>query len=60
MSAILASGSASSAPVHAPSVDILGDYWPGIQMYYPPVKYAPSLGIYEDLEQAAQRFRKHG
>jgi citrate lyase beta subunit len=42
------------------STDILGDYWPGIQMYYPPVKYAPSLGIYEDLEQAAQRFRKHG
>jgi citrate lyase subunit beta/citryl-CoA lyase len=39
---------------------ILGDYWPGIQIYYPPVKYAPSLGIYEDLEQAAQRFRKHG
>jgi citrate lyase subunit beta/citryl-CoA lyase len=42
------------------SVDILGDYWPGIQIYYPPVKYAPSLGIYEDLEQAAQRLRKHG
>src|SRR5258708_13872536 len=42
------------------SVGILGDYWPGIQIYYPPVKYAPSLGIYEDLEQAAQRFRKHG
>jgi citrate lyase beta subunit len=41
-------------------VDILGDYWPGIQIYYPPVKYAPSLGIYEDLEGAAQRFRKHG
>jgi len=39
--------------------EILGDYWPGIQIYYPPVKYAPSLGIYEDLEQAAQRFRKH-
>ncbi len=38
---------------------LLGDYWPGIQIYYPPVKYAPSLGIYEDLEQAAQRFRKH-
>jgi hypothetical protein len=43
-----------------PTPDILGDYWPGIQIYYPPVKYAPSLGIYEDLEQAAQRFRKHG
>ena len=38
---------------------VLGDYWPGIQLYYPPVKYAPSLGIYEDLEQAAQRFKKH-
>src|SRR6185436_9356852 len=38
---------------------LLGDYWPGIQIYYPPVKYAPSLGIYEELEQAAQRFKKH-
>jgi citrate lyase beta subunit len=41
------------------SASVLGDYWPGIQIYYPPVKYAPSLGIYEDLEQAAQRFQKH-
>ncbi|HUP97504.1 MAG TPA: aldolase/citrate lyase family protein [Usitatibacter sp.] len=47
---------ASAAPAAA---GILGDYWPGIQIYYPPVKYAPSLGIYEDLEAAAQRFRKH-
>ena len=38
---------------------LLGDYWPGIQIYYPPVKYAPSLGIYEDLQQAAARFKKH-
>ncbi|MEZ0288440.1 MAG: CoA ester lyase [Methylophilus sp.] len=37
----------------------LGDYWPGIQLYYPPVKYAPSLGIYEDMEQAASRMVKH-
>ncbi|HUJ01221.1 MAG TPA: aldolase/citrate lyase family protein [Usitatibacter sp.] len=43
----------------ASAAEILGDHWPGIQIYYPPVKYAPSLGIYEDLEQAAQRFRKH-
>jgi len=51
---------ASRAVVHGASAkDVLGDYWPGIQIYYPPVKYAPSLGIYEDLEQAAQRFRKH-
>ena len=48
-----------AAPAAARSTDVLGDYWPGIQFYYPPVKYAPSLGIYEDLEQAAQRFRKH-
>ena len=32
---------------------VLGDYWPGIQLYYPPVKYAPALGVYEDLKQAA-------
>jgi citrate lyase beta subunit len=38
---------------------ILSDFWPGIQLYYPPVKYAPALGIYEDLDAAAQRFRKH-
>ena len=38
---------------------VLGDYWPGIQLYYPPVKYAPSLSIYEDLEAAAKRMRKH-
>jgi len=37
----------------------LGDYWPGIQMYYPPVKYAPSLGIYEDMAQASARMVKH-
>lgn len=37
----------------------LGDYWPGIQLYYPPVKYAPSLGIYEDMEQAANRMVRH-
>ncbi len=30
---------------------ILSDFWPGIQLYYPPVKYAPALGIYEDLDR---------
>ncbi len=49
----------AQAPSTPTSSALLGDYWPGIQIYYPPVKYAPSLGIYEDLEQAAQRFRKH-
>ncbi len=38
---------------------VLGDFWPGIQLYYPPVKYAPSLGIYEDLEAASQRMKRH-
>ena len=58
MSAALEPGPvrSDSAPADAA---LLGDYWPGVQIYYPPVKYAPSLGIYEDLEQAAQRFRKH-
>ena len=37
----------------------LGDRWPGIQLYYPPVKYAPSLGIYEDMAQASARMKKH-
>ncbi|CAN4269202.1 HpcH/HpaI aldolase/citrate lyase domain containing protein [Methylophilaceae bacterium] len=38
---------------------MLGESWPGIQLYYPPVKYSPALGIYEDLTQAAGRMRKH-
>ena len=53
------SSSSPSASALAPSADVLGDYWPGIQIYYPPVKYAPALGLYEDLEQASQRFKKH-
>src|SRR5205809_1608395 len=59
MNAVVSS-SATPAVHGAAAADVLGDYWPGIQIYYPPVKYAPSLGIYEDLAQAAQRFRKHG
>jgi citrate lyase beta subunit len=38
---------------------MLGGNWPGIQLYYPPVKYSPALGIYEDITQAAARMRKH-
>jgi citrate lyase subunit beta/citryl-CoA lyase len=38
---------------------LLGGNWPGIQLYYPPVKYSPALGIYEDIAQAAARMRKH-
>lgn len=38
---------------------ILAEFWPGIQLYYPPVKYAPALGLYEDLDAASQRFLKH-
>ena len=38
---------------------VLSDFWPGIQLYYPPVKYAPAQGIYEDIDAAAQRFKKH-
>lgn len=38
---------------------VLGGPWPGIQLYYPPVKYNPAQGIYETLEQAAERMRKY-
>ena len=38
---------------------MLGESWPGIQLYYPPVKYAPTLGIYENMEQASARMKKH-
>jgi citrate lyase beta subunit len=38
---------------------VLGDFWPGIQLYYPPVKYSPAAGVYEDLETASQRMKKH-
>lgn len=44
--------------VHA-DIGTLGGAWPGIQLYYPPVKYAPALGIYEDLEAASLRMQKH-
>src|SRR5437660_2438292 len=60
MSALLSPTAAAAHAAEASAVAILGDHWPGIQIYYPPVKYAPSLGIYEDLDQAGLRFRKHG
>ncbi len=47
-----------NACVHA-DIGMLGGIWPGIQLYYPPVKYAPALGIYEDLEAASLRMQKH-
>jgi hypothetical protein len=41
------------------SHDLLGGVWPGIQLYYPPVKYSPSSAVYEDLIDAAKRMKKH-
>ncbi len=38
---------------------VLGGYWPGIQIYYPPIKYNPLDGTYETLEQARLRLQKH-
>ncbi len=38
---------------------VLGDYWPGIQFYYPPIKYNPLDGSYENMEQARLRLQKH-
>lgn len=38
---------------------ILGSFWPGIQIYYPPIKYNPLDGSYESMEQAKARLQKH-
>jgi citrate lyase beta subunit len=37
----------------------VGDYWPGIQLYYCPIKYEPGLAIYEDMAQASARMKSH-
>ena len=41
------------------STSVSLEFWPGIQLYYPPVKYVPALGTYEDLDAASQRFNKY-
>jgi len=38
---------------------VLGGVWPGIQIYYPPIKYNPLDGSYESIEQAKFRLQKH-
>lgn len=38
---------------------VLGGYWPGIQIYYPPIKFNPLDGSYETIEQAKIRLQKH-
>jgi len=38
---------------------VLGGYWPGIQIYYPPIKFNPLDGTYETMEQAKFRLQKH-
>jgi len=45
---------------HVNEEDVLGGFWPGIQLYYPPVKYSPKDSEYETMEQAVERIRKHG
>lgn len=44
---------------HIDEETVLGGQWPGIQLYYPPVKYSPAQGVYETMEQAAERMRRH-
>jgi len=38
---------------------VLGNKWPGIQIYYPPIKFNPLDGTYETMEQAKYRLQKH-
>ncbi|MDC0114874.1 aldolase/citrate lyase family protein [Methylophilaceae bacterium] len=48
-----------NSTINTLNVDLLGDLWPGIQLYYPPVKYSPSSGVYESIEAASLRMKKH-
>ncbi len=38
---------------------VLGGEWPGIQLYYPPVKYSPAQNSYETMQQATERLHRH-
>ena len=38
---------------------VLGGHWPGIQIYYPPIKFNPLDGNYESIEEAKLRLQKH-
>ncbi len=38
---------------------VLGGLWPGIQIYYPPIKFNPLDGNYESIEEAKLRLQKH-
>ncbi len=38
---------------------VLGGLWPGIQIYYPPIKFNPLDGNYESMEEAKLRLQKH-
>jgi citrate lyase beta subunit len=50
---------ALNSTINTLNIDLLGDLWPGIQLYYPPVKYSPSSGVYESIEAASLRMKKH-
>lgn len=43
---------------HVNEEDVLGGVWPGIQLYYPPVKYSPKDSEYETMEQAVARIQR--
>jgi citrate lyase beta subunit len=47
--------------IREPSVQsgVVLESWPGVQLYYPPVKYSPMQGAYEDQSSAHLRFLKH-
>ena len=38
---------------------VLGGHWPGIQIYYPPIKFNPLDGNYESIAEAKLRLQKH-
>lgn len=59
-SSTIAATPRSYAPV-PPSINrsVLGDFWPGIQLYYPPIKYLPAQDAYETMADATLRMQKY-
>ena len=48
-----------TAPAKTGSIHETGR-WPGIELYFPPVKFVPQKNTYENDEEAEQRFWKWG
>ena len=39
--------------------EALGGLWPGIQLYFPPIKFIPEKSRYESVKEAFERIKRH-